>query len=659
MIENPEGRKGKKKKRFGLWRCTKIVLPSFLFFLAVVQIGMYNNHLLLTFGVHPVSHATTLRDESAKDVIVLMAMVTNDSFNLVSEWVKHHKAMVDKIVLYDDTPKINRSVAGSLSTIFSREIEEGSLSVYEATDWDGQLFILGTTYMISETKKPESLERTLVLTKKEYTLVDLWQRYLQEMVPGEHIWLTHLELDEFFNPQIQSLNAIIRTARLNGATAFRVQKKQFGPSQHIKPPTPYSLRDKYFFRETNGEFHAGGAILSAITGVLPGCSHIYQTHSLIQDFLTGSFECELWRNELEGQISNGIQHFHPKKEIVVNHYLTRSFEECFASSEETVREKCLSRTFSVCDSSILKDSKSICDKEVSMYEKFMSTRSRMSGIERCRTNIENLFQYNLCRFPTAAERASWTQECNARTINMKGLHAHLRSLDEHRDCGTRCHRGCLRTSPLHCYIQTDIIYKSYLCRVPDEVGYQRYVKMCLTGELGIEEIRQKILSSEEYKNRCARGIGCGKCRPTELNEKSFLKSYRGQYFPFEGHKSSELWLGNNNLKSGDFLESENRKYRLYMQTDNNLCLRKGEASEFVWGSDTGGKGSTPAELKLIGINCSVVIADSSNSILWSVHGKEKVKHEVIETPCKLKLSNNGVLVLSDATGLGMAVIAGF
>lgn len=101
------------------------------------------------------------------------------------------------------------------------------------------------------------------------------------------------------------------------------------------------------------------------------------------------------------------------------------------------------------------------------------------------------------------------------------------------------------------------------------------------------------------------------------------------------------------LKAGEFIESINKKYRLYMQQDGNLVTYEysGEKRTPIWASETHNKakeGTTKVEINggelLIRGNTNGIFSGSENEILWNPH----IKAAFIG-----RLENNGDFVLYD------------
>lgn len=85
--------------------------------------------------------------------------------------------------------------------------------------------------------------------------------------------------------------------------------------------------------------------------------------------------------------------------------------------------------------------------------------------------------------------------------------------------------------------------------------------------------------------------------------------------PGDGGNATNNSLGpNEQIVNNEYLESNNAKYRLYLQTDGNVVLRNWETRAALWSTKTHGQGGVRLRFQGDG---NLVLRSSSGSALWS------------------------------------------
>lgn len=172
-----------------------------------------------------------------------------------------------------------------------------------------------------------------VFDKQQQVYIDTWKRLWAEAPPNT--WLALLDLDEYINTKRANLPSLLRRKREDeGVVSIKMHKLEYGVSGQITPAT--DLRATYVFRdnETAGEAkHAGITLVRAITGMPGGCTHAFETNSLLVNAAIGRHECNDYRRVDMGKVIRGVW-YAPSSILNVNHYVTRSLEECIASSQK-------------------------------------------------------------------------------------------------------------------------------------------------------------------------------------------------------------------------------------------------------------------------------------------------------------------------------------
>ncbi len=102
---------------------------------------------------------------------------------------------------------------------------------------------------------------------------------------------------------------------------------------------------------------------------------------------------------------------------------------------------------------------------------------------------------------------------------------------------------------------------------------------------------------------------------------------------------------NQELRSNQYLESDNAKYRFYLQSDGNLVLRDRASGKSLWSSSTHGQGAIRLKLQTDG---NLVLRTKSGRAVWSSKTSKS-------GGAKLAMQGDGNLVLY--TGSGKAVWA--
>jgi len=201
--------------------------------------------------------------------------------------------------------------------------------------------------------------KVLSYDKQQKMQVDIWRRFRKQDNASRHTWIAQLDVDEFYNiGKDDNVKLTLRKARLKGAKSVRIAKVEFGPSGHLRPTA--TIRDEYILRERQFERHTGFALAWAVTGMAPGCPHVYVTNSLLADAIRGSHECNSWYGDAHsGQIRYEV-YYAPTNELSAHHYNTKSMEECYIRSEvphpdgNVVNRHCTSGKYDFCDDSILR-----------------------------------------------------------------------------------------------------------------------------------------------------------------------------------------------------------------------------------------------------------------------------------------------------------------
>jgi len=228
-----------------------------------------------------------------------------------------------------------------------------------------------------------SIFQHLFYDKQQKMQVDMWRRFHDDRNSSRHVWIAQLDVDEFYNPRegagkegTDDIKTVLRSARMQGAKSVRAAKVEFGPSGNLYPqPT---IRDSYLVREASYERHTGFALAWAITGMAPGCPHVYITNSFLFDVARGSHECNNWFGDKYGGEVRYEVYYSPPTELAVHHYNTKSILECYERSEiphpdgKIVGRHCLGYKYKVCDDSILR----FLDK----YHSYSSQRKKTCGI---------------------------------------------------------------------------------------------------------------------------------------------------------------------------------------------------------------------------------------------------------------------------------------
>jgi len=238
---------------------------------------------------------------------------------------------VDRIIVYDDTPIHDKGVG----SVLGEHVRSGFVEVIDAHQWNNTRFLLSSDITIGAqhryAKSMGGVGRLLFFDKQQKMQLDTWRRLLRRPPAGvgkdTHVWLGNLDDDEFLNPKTRPLKSILRDVRLKGARSLRYAKLDFGTSGFRSPPEA-DLRSSYVMRDPSGEKHAGLALVSAITGMAPGCTHVFGTNSMIADLARGSHECNDWHGDgYPGQVRYGV-YYNPIDEMAINHYRTKSYAEC-------------------------------------------------------------------------------------------------------------------------------------------------------------------------------------------------------------------------------------------------------------------------------------------------------------------------------------------
>jgi len=102
---------------------------------------------------------------------------------------------------------------------------------------------------------------------------------------------------------------------------------------------------------------------------------------------------------------------------------------------------------------------------------------------------------------------------------------------------------------------------------------------------------------------------------------------------------------NETLTTGEWLESSNGQYRLYLQGDGNLVLRDHQTSEALWAAGTNGKGATHLVLQS---DNNLVLYTAANAPVWA-------SNTVGSGATELKLNDDGLLVLYKGTSVVWSV----
>eukprot|EP00471_Norrisiella_sphaerica_P007225 CAMPEP_0184479688 /NCGR_PEP_ID=MMETSP0113_2-20130426/1302_1 /TAXON_ID=91329 /ORGANISM="Norrisiella sphaerica, Strain BC52" /LENGTH=354 /DNA_ID=CAMNT_0026857817 /DNA_START=391 /DNA_END=1455 /DNA_ORIENTATION=+ len=275
----------------------------------------------------------------------------------LQEWVEHNRRVgVNKIVYYDDTPA--HTPENRASEVLSPYIKSGYVELHDATGWDNQSFFLGTDITVPQLEGGASdVVKAMFIDKQQKMQLKEWQRFRHDKNTSRHIWLGQLDVDEFYNPKSGSLREILRETRLKGAQSIRMAKVEFGMSGHLLPTK--TILDNYVMRETYFSKHTGLSLAWAITGMAPGCPHVYTVTSFLADVSRGSHECNDWHgNKYKRQIRFGV-YYSPVEDANVNHYNTKSVVECFARANvphpdgQITSRHCTARKYKICDDSIL------------------------------------------------------------------------------------------------------------------------------------------------------------------------------------------------------------------------------------------------------------------------------------------------------------------
>jgi len=334
--------------------CIVVMVP-------VISSGLYFYFIL---GVAPgelplISQHPPYNSETAGDFVIVVAMARNE-YTYLEEWVDHQKRVgVDLVVFYDDTPKQNSYKMNEVYERLKPYIDSGFLEIHDATKWDNKSFILNSEFSIDQEKDYKSYVQPFLYDKQQKMMIETWKRFLHQQNSYHHIWLGQVDIDEMYNPKRIELKSLLKKARTMGGRSVRVVKQEFGPSGHVtKPEGP--LRANYLFREEVGEKHTGLALVSAITGMPSGCPHVYLTNSFLLDVIRGTHECNNWHGEdYPNEVRTGV-FYAAKEDFVMNHYQTKSYQECLARAAvphpdgKVVRRHCGSKKYRVCDADILR-----------------------------------------------------------------------------------------------------------------------------------------------------------------------------------------------------------------------------------------------------------------------------------------------------------------
>jgi len=243
-------------------------------------------------------------------------------------------------------------------------VDDGFVEIHDATKWDDRSFIFATDYSVKQGSMSTSILEHLTYDKQQKMQIDMWRRYHDDRNSSRHIWIAQLDVDEYYNPKERGkggshgIKTVLRSARMKGAKSVRAAKVEFGPSGNLYPqPT---IRDSYLIREKIYERHTGFALAWAITGMAPGCPHVYITNSFLADVTRGSHECNNWFGDKYGGEVRYEVYYSPPTELSVHHYNTKSILECYQRSEiphpdgKVVGRHCLGYKYKVCDDSILR-----------------------------------------------------------------------------------------------------------------------------------------------------------------------------------------------------------------------------------------------------------------------------------------------------------------
>eukprot|EP00037_Helgoeca_nana_P024598 m.262403 g.262403 ORF g.262403 m.262403 type:complete len:409 (-) comp26684_c1_seq2:2380-3606(-) len=307
----------------------------------------------LLFGIrmpHP-GMMTAARD--GPDIVYTVSMVKG-SLHEIPAWVDYHIGIgVTTMIIFDDNGEDS-----PLPRMLQSRIETGGVELYPSPD-------------ITASKRDWKLLgfiplSTFLFDKQQSVYINTWKRLWAE-APW-NTWLALLDMDEYINTKGENLPALLRTQREDyGVVSIKLHKLEYGVSGQ-RGQAPDLLRT-YVFRdnETSGEVkHAGIALVRAITGMAGGCTHAFETNSLLANVALGRHECNNYRRTDIGKVVRGVW-YAPALTVNINHYLTRSLEECLMSSRKvhidgsTVSKPCFGTTssqyhpllrFSVCDDSI-------------------------------------------------------------------------------------------------------------------------------------------------------------------------------------------------------------------------------------------------------------------------------------------------------------------
>eukprot|EP00038_Savillea_parva_P012513 m.205134 g.205134 ORF g.205134 m.205134 type:complete len:403 (-) comp22812_c0_seq1:109-1317(-) len=314
-------------------------------------------YIYLLFGVrlpHPTS--MSIGSHPGPDVVYTVSMVKG-SVDEVPRWVDYHiRIGVTTMIIYDDN-----GPESPLPTLLRSRIATGDVELYSAPNYN----------VSTQNRKifgviPLNL---FIFDKQQSVYIATWKRLWRE--GPWNAWLALLDLDEYINTKGKSLPSLLRQQREDfNVVNIHMMKLEYGVSGQ-RTPTP-NLPSTYVFRdnETDGEAkHAGLALVRAITGMAGGCTHAFETNALLTNVALQRHECNDYRRVDQGQVIRGVW-YAPPLIINVNHYVTRSLEECLANSRKvhidgsTVQKPCYADNatidphdhpfgrFTVCDDSI-------------------------------------------------------------------------------------------------------------------------------------------------------------------------------------------------------------------------------------------------------------------------------------------------------------------
>lgn len=356
---------------------------------------------------------------------------------------------VDKVIYFDDSSDDDPD--GGTATV-RKFVDSGFLEVRDATRWDDQFFIFASDFTVKPTTVGNRGLRDVLFSfdKQQKAAIEVWKEIRRRDEPRRHVWIGLLDVDEFYNPFANSKNPValdtkvstasahtlgtagslslplkrlLRAARMRQVKSIRCPKIKFGPGGHVE--RPLTLRASYLFRDKHRPAkHTGLALAWAITGMAPGCSHIFMTSSLVVDALFGRHECNDWHGDGTagpsglGTISNGVL-YSANESLVVNHYATKSISECLERGARAhpdgayVPRECTSARYRKCDDSIVN---------------YLPKREQ-KGMSKCSENERELY--------LAAEKARISVLLRNSTVDLCSFPEFSLSWEEEVACGLR------------------------------------------------------------------------------------------------------------------------------------------------------------------------------------------------------------------------------